>query len=112
MTKEAFKHGYAPPKISYQRCMRSFFVLNATVYSVEMCSAEVFLEFVATCPKRGTRAYIGKSTIIQMIEEAEEADSNLVRWHALDSMLSGGYAVRLFDSEQDARNSQIVYNHP
>lgn len=109
MTKEAFQHSYAPPKVSYHQCMRSWFALNGQCHSVAMCSTETFLAFVAACPKRGVRAYIGRSTIVQMVEEASAEDSNLVRWHALDSMLAGGYTVRLFDSEQDAKIAQMSY---
>lgn len=92
------------PILPYHQALRSWFVLDGTVHSVEMCSSAIFLEFIVGC-KRG-QSRLSSSSLITLIETN---DSSEARWFVLCELQMGRYEVVLYDSEQDAKNSQMSY---
>jgi len=101
MNREVGKLGFAPPKISYLVAMRSWFVLNGTAYSVEMCPSALLIQFLNGCRNRRS-AKSRPSSFPQMIEGD---DSGLMRWFVVTMMLESGYTIPLFPTEQEAMNS-------
>ena len=107
--EEAISHSMPRPQFKYRESLSSWFTCNGKAYPVRSAPREIYHQFLSVCSV-GMRSKMAR---LALLNSLLADDSPELRWFLLCEFRAYGVKrIPLYSSEEDAKATMVVYNHP